>query len=110
MTVINEFIQTYGTQILLAAFTAITGFVGTQIKKLYEKYITDMKKKQIVKTCVKAVEQVYRDLKGQDKFNKAKEYITAMMNEEGIQISDIELTMLIESTVAELNFNFGTPA
>lgn len=82
------------------------GFIGTQIKRLYEKRINTERKRKVVKTCVKAVEQLYRDLDGAEKLQKAKENILKMLTQEGIEITDIEMNMLIESVVAEFNLPF----
>ena len=106
MSFLNEFMSQYGTMILYAVLTAIAGFLGTQLKKLYERYITDKTKKDVVKTCVKAVEQLYKDLHGEYKKQKAVESITAMLAEKGITVTDLEMRMLIESAVAEFNKAF----
>ena len=105
MSLINDFLSQYGTMILYAVLTAVAGFLGTQIKKLYERYITDKTKKDVVETCVKAVEQLYKDSHGEDKKNKAIESIVAMLAEKGISITELEIELLIEATVAEFNKN-----
>ena len=105
MSFLNEFISQYGMMILYAALTAIAGFLGTQVKKTYEKYITDKTKKDVVETCVKAVEQIYKDLKGEEKREKAIESIVDMLSEKGITITTLEIELLIEATVAEFNKN-----
>ena len=106
MTFFEMFIASYGEAILYAVLTAIAGFLGTQLKRVYEKYINDKTKKAVVETCVKAVEQLYKDLHGAEKLEKAKENILAMLEEKGLTISDLEMDLLIESCVAEFNINF----
>ena len=93
--------------ILYAILTAIAGFLGAALKRVYTKYINDKTKKAVVETCVKAVEQLYADLDGPEKFEKAQENIIAMLDEKGITISEIELKLLVESCVAEFNINFN---
>ena len=100
------FISVYGDTILYAVLTAIAGFLGAQLKRIYEKFINDKTKKAVVETCVKAVEQLYIDLKGEEKLEKAKENILAMLEEKGLTISELEMDLLIESCVAEFNINF----
>ncbi len=107
MNILNEFISQYGTVILYTVLTAIAGFIGTQLKKLYEKYITDKTKKDVVKTCVRAVEQLYKDLHGEEKKQKAVESITAMLSEKGITITELEINLLIEATVSEFNISLS---
>lgn len=108
MEFITNFISEYGLMILYALLTALAGFIGTQIKKIYENHVNDETKQKVVATCVKAVEQLYQDLNGEEKLNKAKENIVAMLSTKGIEITDIEIDMLIESCVAELNLGFLT--
>lgn len=110
MEFITNFISEYGLMILYALLTALAGFIGTQIKKIYENHVNDETKQKVVATCVKAVEQLYQDLNGEEKLNKAKENIVAMLSTKGIEISDIEIDMLIESCVAEMNLSFLTEA
>lgn len=106
----NEFLSTYGMKILGAILTALAGYLGVVIKNQCQKYLNDKTKQDVAKTCVKAVEQIYKDLHGEEKFNKALECISDMLAEKGIAVSDIEMKMLIESAVAEFNevFSKGT--
>ena len=108
MYIMREFISQYGTMILYAVLTATAGFLGTQIKRLYERYVTDKTKKDVVKTCVKAVEQLYKDIHGEEKKQKAVESITEMLAEKGISITELEINMLIEAAVAEFNINLNS--
>lgn len=103
MEIFNEFVAQYGTTIMYAVLTALAGYIGIAIKNLYKKIVTDRTKKSIVKTCVKAVEQLYTELHGDDKYEKCVEACTEMLAEKGITITDIELKMLIEAAVKEFN-------
>lgn len=103
---ISDFISEYGVSILYALITAVAGLIGTAVKKIYQKYVNDKTKENVVKTCVKAVEQMYKNLHGEDKYNKVVEFVVEMLNEKGITVSSIELQMLIESAVAEFNEAF----
>ena len=89
MTIMKDFISEYGLLIIYTLLTAIAGFIGTQIKRLYEKRINTERKRKVVETCVKAVEQLYHDLDGPEKLEKAKENILAMLTQEGIEITEI---------------------
>lgn len=106
----NEFLSTYGMKILGAILTALAGYLGVVIKNLCQKYLNDKTKQDVAKTCVKAVEQIYKDLHGEEKFNKALECISDMLAEKGIAVSDTEMKMLIESAVAEFNEVFSKGA
>ena len=98
-----EVFSAYILPALIAVLTALAGYIGTQIKRLYEKYVNDKVKQDVVRTCVKAAEQLYRDLSGPEKLEKAKEGIVEMLNEKGIPISEMEMDLLIESVVQEFN-------
>jgi len=108
MELLNEFISTYGTTILYSVLTAIAGYLGIVVKNLYTKYINDKTKQDVAKTCVKAVEQIYKDLHGEEKLQKALEAASEMLMNKNITITDIELRMLIEAAVAEFNDAFNS--
>ncbi len=102
----REIFVTYVLPVLVAALTAFFGYIGTQLKKLYEKYVNNKVKQDVVRTCVKAAEQLYHDLGGAAKLKKAKEGVLQMLAEKGIPISELELEMMIESVVSEFNYGF----
>ena len=100
---ITEFINEYGMTILYTLLTAFAGYIGIWMKNLYTKFVNDKTKKEVVKTCVTAVEQLYRNLHGEEKYNKVVEAVSEMLSERGISISEIEIKMLIEAAVGEFN-------
>ena len=110
MELLNEFITTYGTTILYSILTAIAGYIGIVVKNAYTKYINDKTKQNVVNTCVKAVEQLYKDLHGEEKLQKAIEAASDMLMNKNIAITDIELRMMIEAAVAEFNDAFNSTA
>ena len=103
----GELFATYALPVIAAAVTALAGFLGSQLKGLYQKYINDKTKESVVRTCVKAVEQLYHDLGGPEKLEKAKEGIEEMLNEKGIPITELEMNLLIEAVVSEFNYGFA---
>lgn len=107
MEFIKEFISVYGTTILYSILTAIAGYLGIVVKNLYTKYINDKTKKDVAETCVKAVEQLYKDLHGEEKLQKALEAASEMLAIKGISISEVEMRLLIEAAVAEFNDAFN---
>lgn len=102
-----DFVNQYGTSILYTVITAIFGYVGIVAKNLYTKYINDKTKQAVVKTVVQGVEQMYKDLRGDEKLDKALEAASEMLEEKGIAISGFELRMLIEAALAEFNGAFN---
>lgn len=101
-----EFINDYGLQLLYAVITAIAGYVGIVVKNLATKYINDKTKEAVAKTAVKFVEQVYKDLHGEDKLNAALTAASDMLADKGIHVTDLELRVLVEAAVAEFNEAF----
>lgn len=107
MELLKEFISDYGTVILYSLITALAGYLGMAVKRLYTKYVNDKTKKEVVKTAVMAVQQLYTNLDGEEKLNKALEAISEMLAEKGISISDLEMRMLIEAAVGEFKNAFA---
>lgn len=104
----NEFFSAVLLPVLAAALTALFGYLGAQLKRLYEQKCNDRTKRDVVRTAVKAAEQLYHDLDGRTKLQKAIRGATDMLNEKGVPISALELRQLIESCVCEFNYRFGT--
>ena len=97
----EQFISEYGTTILYALLTTVAGIIGTWIGSIYKKYINDKTKEAVVRTVCKAIEQMYKDLHGEEKYNKAVESIVEMLSLKGITITELEIKMLIEATCSE---------
>lgn len=106
MDFISGFISEYGTAILYMIVTGVFAYLGVQAKNLADKYLNDKTKRDVAKTVVQAVEQVYKDLHGDEKLNKALESASEMLEEKGIMVSDLEMRMLIEAAVSEFNKAF----
>lgn len=103
MSYVLDFLKEYGFTIIYAILTAIAAFIGKQIKNVYQNRVDDKTKREIVETCVMAVEQLYQQLSGSEKLERAKESIVEILETKGIAITTLELDMLIESVVAEFN-------
>ena len=101
-----EFIYTYGLQILYAIITAIAGYIGIVLKNLVTKYLNDKTKKAVAKSAVQFVEQVYKDIHGEEKLAEALVAASEMLAEKGITITALELRVLVEAAVAEFNEAF----
>lgn len=108
------FWELYGDQItdiivglLGTILTAIAGYVGLKIKAYLERKEVDKTKEKVIKTVVRAVEQMYKDLHGEQKLEKAIESASEILNSKGIYVSELELRMLIEDTVGAFNEAFN---
>lgn len=107
MNMINEFIAEYGSTILYTIVTAIFGFLGMAVKRIVEKCINGKIKTDTARKTVLMVEQMFKDLHGEEKLEKARMYIVDALQEKGISISELELRMLIEAAIAEFNGAFN---
>ena len=105
--IFTEFLQNYTGQIIFAVLTAIVGFIGTALKKEYEEASEDKKKREIIASVVRSTEQIYKNLHGSDKLQKAMETASKMLAQKGISITDLELMVLIESALCEFNDAFN---
>lgn len=98
-----ELIQSNILEIIGTILTGLVAYIATRVKNKYEQYINTETKQKIVKTVVNAIEQLYKDLGGTKKLEKAKENIIALLNEKGLNITDLELDMMIEEVVNGFN-------
>lgn len=102
-----EFINLYGMEILSTIVLAIFGYIGLVLKKLVTKYVNDKTKEKVAKNAVKFVEQVYKDLHGEEKLTKAIDSAVEMLAEKDITVSELEMRVLIEAAVGEFNNAFN---
>ena len=100
--ILNQFIQIL-LPILATFLTGVFTYIGNRLKKAYEEKVNNDTAKAVVEDAVKFVEQVYTDLSGKDKLQKATEQVAEVLASKGIKITAAEINMLIESAVYGLN-------
>ena len=105
-----EFINTYGPSILNAILVAIGGWLAVVVKNALDEFIKDKHARAVIKTVVEGVEQMYQDLHGEDKLNKALDAAAEMLEEKGITLSAFEMRIMIEAAVGEFNEVFKKKA
>lgn len=99
--IINQFLQIL-MPILATVLTAVFTYLGNKIKNAYETKLKNETAKTIVDDTVRYVQQVYKDLNGTEKLQKAIEKAQEVLAEKGIILTDVEINMLIESSVFTL--------
>ena len=99
---LNQLIQIL-LPILATFLTGLFTYIGNRLKKVYEEKVNNETAKAVVEDAVKFVEQVYTDLNGKEKLQKATEQVAEVLASKGIKISAAEINMLIESAVYGLN-------
>lgn len=100
--ILNQFIQIL-LPILATFLTGLFTYIGNRLKKVYEEKVNNETAKAVVEDAVKFVEQVYTDLSGKEKLQKATEQVSEVLQSKGIKITPAEINMLIESAVYGLN-------
>lgn len=103
MNEIIDVIQPAFISFLGTVVTCLFGYLGYKAKETYNRYVDNQVKKDVVNSTVNYVEQIYKDIHGEDKLNKAKEKVVEILTEQGIKITEADLEMLIESAVYGLN-------
>lgn len=103
-------ISAYAPQIFGLILTAIAGALGIVVRKLATKYINTEIKEKLAKTTVQAIEQMYKDIHGDEKLGKAMEYLSTVLESHGIKITTTEMKLLLESAVGEFNKVFDKEA
>lgn len=98
-----EWINLYGAELLNTILVALFGFFGLVAKNLYKQHADTKTKKEVVKTVVMGVEQMYHATSGPEKLEKAIEAASEILVEKGITITEFELRMMIEAAVGEFN-------
>lgn len=99
---LNELMTELQPVIINAAvvvLTTVASYVGMKIKNIYKEKVDTETKKKVVETTCRYINQLYNDLDGSQKLEKAKENIVDQLNEKGISITELELDVLIESSV-----------
>lgn len=99
----TEIFMQYLTEIVSALLSAFAVWLGLTLKNLAQKYVNTQTKKDVARTVVQAVEQIYKDLHGEEKLAKALEAASEMLTEQGIHVTTLELRTLIEDAVGEFN-------
>lgn len=88
---------------IILIIVTLLGVVGVELKKIFEKYLDDLKKKATAETCVEGVEQSYPELHGEEKFATCEQQLCELLEEKGISSTQLERKMLIESAVLRMN-------
>lgn len=99
-------INGYINQIILTILLLFAAFLGAQVRNIYRKYVNTEIKQAVCKTAVLFVEQVYRDIHGPDKLAAAMARASDILKEYGIEISNVELTAMLEAAVREFINSF----
>lgn len=85
--------------ILEVVIMTLCGIATSYLKKK----IRSEEVRNVIGSVVRATEQVYKDIHGQEKLHNAEKKVKCILESKGITIPDDEIITLIESTVHEMN-------
>ena len=103
-----ESIQVELINLAIVVITTLAGFVAKQATTYLKNrgalaYVEN--NKVLVNIVVQAVEQMYKEVGGQEKLELAKLELVQLLHEKKIKVSGKEMDLLIESAVKEMKKN-----
>ena len=104
----NDFMGFISEELISLAgvvIAGVAGFVGKSVMNyLGKKGVVEKihAHKELAKIAVSFVEQVYIDIKGEEKLEKAKDKLVELANKEGIAVTDADVDAFIENAVREM--------
>lgn len=99
-TFLNGFVELL-LPICATILTALAALIGSKINS----YMKSKNLDAVTNYVVKYTEQVYTDIKGKDKLEKAMTMAALLLKDKGITVSEDELTVMIEKACYELKVN-----
>lgn len=108
MEIVNNIINGVLIPLLSAVLLGVAGWLGVKLKQRIDKSEENKTKLEVVALCVSAVEQIYKNLHGDEKLQECISMVTDMLSTRGIEVSDTEIRILIESVLAEFNNAFDS--
>lgn len=97
----NAIVSALGTVLV-----ALIGYVARKVANyLKEKGITKQleNKEYLVSWAVQGIEQIYQNEDGPEKFKMAKQEAIKLLNNNGLEVTETELELLIETMVKAMN-------
>ena len=91
------------------ALTALAAWLGSKIGRYIDAQKESKLIREIIAKTVQYVEQVGKSLGSQEKFELAKQKAVEWANSKGLQVSEVELEILIEAFVNELYGHYTEP-
>ena len=89
--------------------TAVAAWLGSKLGHYIDSQKESKLIREIIAKTVQYVEQVGKSLGSEEKFELAKQKAVEWANSKGLQISEVELEILIEAFVNELYGHYTEP-
>ena len=88
--------------LLGVVLTALLWGLRRALEKLWSDKAQEETVRKIAKTCVCAAEQMFCDLKGEEKLSQAISIARELLEKKGIRLSEREIRVFLEAALAEL--------
>ena len=102
MNIIENFIIQYGAMLIYTILMGIISFIGYRTQFIYNNYVNERIKLEQANIVCRAVNQLYSNLSNEEKLEKAINSLKTILLEKKIEITDLEIRLLIESSVHRL--------
>lgn len=96
-----EFLSEGILAVLGVALTFLASRLGSLLGKLWREKLKDENVRSVAATCVRAVEQMYKNKSGKEKLEKALIMGEKLLSRKGIRISAQELRVVLEAALSE---------
>ncbi|MBE6713398.1 MAG: hypothetical protein E7580_07775 [Ruminococcaceae bacterium] len=83
------------------ALTLLASRIGALAGRLAREKLQDERVREVAATCVRAVEQMYKDRSGKEKLEKALLMGEKLLMKKGIRIGAQELRVVLEAALSE---------
>ncbi len=100
-----EFVELFLENFVPLVATALGAVVAYYVRT----WIKENEKKDIIQATVQYVEQVYKELDGEQKFELALKRVEKLFKNKGLDIDKDEIETWIEAFVREFRDNFDWP-
>ena len=100
---LQYFMDAYLPDILMAIVVGISGMLALAVQKFLSKHLNTEMKMTVARTAQKFVEQIFKDIHGQEKLDMALKTAAELLAAKGIKFDKAEMIILIEAAVAEWN-------
>ena len=105
--IVFEMVAYYAPQVMEAALYIVAIVIGVMAGKYVKPLLRNKVVEVFARNAVLFVEQVYKDLHGDDKLNMALERLSASLKKWKINISVEEMKFMLEAAVAKFNDAFN---
>ena len=97
--ILIDFTKEYGLSMIHSVIMGLFSYIALDIKNLHKKCVQDKTKKDVVKMVCRYVNEVYPNATGEDKLDQAFINTKKILKEKKINISDLELKVLLHNSI-----------